>query len=221
MNAFVLIIGGGKVGSSLARTLLEEDYEVVLVEGDRHKWEHLEVEFESVAQHGDGTEIPVLERAGIARADFVIAVTGDDEDNIIISQLARDKYGLENIIARVNNPRNQDIFDRLGISPTVCAARHIHSLVEHHLPHHRLLSLLDFSEENVSMVELVLTAQAPAVGRSIRDLCLPAGLLLAIVFRGHDAIVPHGDLQLQAGDHLVVIMEKGKEAELDALTGEC
>jgi trk system potassium uptake protein len=221
MSSFVLIVGGGKVGRSLARSLLEEGYEVSLVEDDRHKWEHLEDEFEHAAVLGDGTEITALERAGIARADFVIAVTGDDEDNIIISQLAREKYGLENVIARVNDPRNQAVFDRLGIGPTVCAASHIHSLVEHHLPHHRLLSLLEFSEENLSMVELVLTAEAPAVGKKVRDLCLPVGLLLAVVFRGREALVPYGDMVLQAGDHLVVILEMGREAELGAITGEC
>ncbi len=200
---------------------MEEGYEVALVEDDRHKWEHLEVEFGNAAVLGDGTEIPVLEKAGIARADFAIAVTGDDEDNIIISQLAREKYSLENIITRVNNPRNQSTFDRLGIKPTVCAASHIHSLVEHHLPRHRLLSLLEFQEENISMMEVVLEENAPAVGKKVHELCLPPGLLLAIVFRGREALVPYGDMGMRAGDHLVIIMERGREADLEAITGEC
>lgn len=221
MSSFVLIIGGGKVGTSLARTLLEEGYEVALLEDDRHKWEHLEEEFGNATVLGDGTEVTALEKAGIARADFVIAVTGDDEDNIIISQLAREKYGLENIVARVNDPRNQFTFDRLGIRPTVCAASHIHSLVEHHLPRHRLLSLLEFQEENISMMEVVLEKEAPAAGKKVHELCLPPGLLLAIVFRGREALVPYGDMELREGDHLVIIMERGREDELEALTGEC
>jgi Trk K+ transport system NAD-binding subunit len=93
--------------------------------------------------------------------------------------------------------------------------------VEHHLPRHQLLSLLEFQEENVSMMEVVLEEGAPAAGRKVRDLCLPAGLLLAIVFREREAMVPCGDMDLRIGDRLVVILERGREKELLALTGEC
>lgn len=219
---FVLIVGGGKVGLNTARQLMRLGHEIVLVEQRPTRYGIIAEELgDEALVFGDGTEVWVLEKAGIGRCDMVVAVTGDDEDNIIISQLAREKYGLENVIARVNDPRNQPIFDRLGVRPTVCAASHLHSLVEHHLPHHRLLSLLDFSEENLRVVELVLTAEAPALGKKVRDLCLPPGLLLAVVFRGREALVPHGDMVLEAGDHLVVILERGREEELSAVGGEC
>src|SRR5919199_5496870 len=119
---FIIVVGGGKVGVSVARTLLALNHEISIVEQERGRFERLEEEFEHRAVYGDGTELFVLERAGIARPpDIVVAVTGDDEDNIIICQLAREKYGVEKVIARVNDPRNEPYFDLLGISPTVSA----------------------------------------------------------------------------------------------------
>jgi trk system potassium uptake protein TrkA len=220
MNLFILIAGGGKVGANLTRALLGEGYEVALIEQDRRKYEFLDQEFEHVAVFGDATEISILERAGIARADYVIAVTGDDEDNVIICQLASDKYGVEKIIARVNNPGNQDTFDLLGVRPTVSAVNSILSLVEHRLPHHYLLSLLSFEEENVDVVEMTLSRGSSVVGKKVRELPFPTGILLALISRENEAIIPHGDAELHAEDHLIVILEKGKESELFDIVGE-
>ena len=123
---YLLIAGGGKVGSNLARGLTRAGYEVTLIEQRPSRFEALEAEFEHQVQLGDATELFVLERAGIKRPpDVVVAVTGDDEDNIVICQLARERYGVEKTIARVNDPRNQPYFDLLGISPTVSATASI------------------------------------------------------------------------------------------------
>jgi trk system potassium uptake protein TrkA len=220
MNPFFLVVGGGKVGASLTRVLLEEEYEVALIESDRRKYESLEQEFEHAVVFGDGTEISVLEQAGIARADYVIAVTGDDEDNIIIGQLASSKYDVGKIIARVNTPGNQATFDLLSVRPTVSAVNSILSLIEHRLPHHYLLSLLSFEEENVSVVEMTLSQDSTAVGKKVRELPFPTGILLALVSREHGAVIPHGDVELQAEDHLIVILEKGKESDLFKILGQ-
>src|SRR5829696_6713595 len=129
---YALIAGGGKIGSNILRTLLRLGHEATLVEQRRDRFERLEEDFEHQVQHGDATEIFVLERAGIARPpDLVLALTGDDEDNIVICQIAREKYGVPKVIARVNDPRNQDHFDLLGISPTVSATAAIMALVQH------------------------------------------------------------------------------------------
>jgi len=118
---YLLIAGGGKVGANFARTLLKDGkHEATLIEQRHDRFERLEREFEHQVHLGDATEIYVLERAGIARPpDVVAALTGDDEDNLIISQLSQEKYGVPKVIARVNDPRNQAHFDLLGISPTV------------------------------------------------------------------------------------------------------
>lgn len=219
MNYFVLVVGGGKVGANLMRVMAAEGYEVALIEQDRRRYEVLEREFEHAAVFGDGTEVSVLEEAGIARADYVIAVTGDDEDNIIICQLAVEKYGVGKIIARVNNPNNQSTFDLMGVGPTVSAVNSILSLVEHRLPHHCLVSLLNFEEENVNLVELTLAEDSPVVGKAIKELDLPAGVLLVLISREHEAIIPNGEDRLQPGDHLIVIAEGGKESELFEIIG--
>jgi len=220
MRLFVLIVGGGKVGTNLARSMIEEGYEVALVENQRHKYEDLDREFGYAAIFGDGTETQVLEKAGITRSDYVVAVTGDDEDNIIISQLAQDKYAVHNVIARVNDPRNQATFDMLGIKPTVSNVSAIRALVEHHLPHHHLLSLLNFEEENVEMVELVVAEGSKVVGHKIKDLQLPPSMLLVLIFREHEVIIPSGDIELRADDNLIIIREKGSGSLLSTLMDE-
>jgi voltage-gated potassium channel Kch len=118
---YVIIAGAGKVGWNLARELLEKGHEVTAIEQDRRRYLTVEQELEHAVQYGDATELWVLERAGIQRADLVVAVTGDDEDNLLICQVAKEKYLCERIIARVNNPRNLDHFKLLGIQPAVSA----------------------------------------------------------------------------------------------------
>src|ERR671910_1464444 len=118
---YVIVVGAGKVGWNLGRELLEKGHEVTLIESDRGRYEAVEQELEHAVQYGDASELWVLERAGIGRADMMIAVTGDDEDNILISQVAKEKYGVERIIARVNNPRNLQHFELLGVKPAVSA----------------------------------------------------------------------------------------------------
>src|SRR5262249_35605217 len=153
---YLLIAGGGKVGSNLARALIRDGHEVTLIEQRPVRFDTLEAEVEHQVHRGDATEPFVLERAGIKRPpDVVVAVTGDDEDNIVICQLARDRYGVETTIARVNDPRNQPYFDLLGISPTVSATASIMGLIEHEVPEHGLIHLLELPKEDARIVETV------------------------------------------------------------------
>src|ERR671921_2910799 len=127
---YVVVSGGGKVGWNLARELIEKGHEVTLVEQQRRRYLMIEEELEHAVQYGDATELWILERAGIQRADLVIAVTGDDEDNMLVCQVAKEKYLVERIIARVNNPRNREHFELLGIRPLVSATDLILRLIE-------------------------------------------------------------------------------------------
>src|ERR671929_148495 len=128
---YVLIAGGGKAGANVMRTLLRNGHEATLIEQERDRFDVLEQEFEHQVMLGDATELYVLEKGGIKRPpDLVLALTGDDEDNMVISQLAKERYGVKKVIARVNDPRNQAHFDLLGISPTVCATSSILGLVD-------------------------------------------------------------------------------------------
>src|SRR5467141_597034 len=146
---YIIVVGAGKVGWNLARELLEKDHEVTVIESDRRRYLTVEQELEHNITYGDASELWVLERAGIQRADMVIAVTGDDEDNILICQMARDKYDVERIVSRVNNPRNLDHFKELGIEPAVSATDLILRLIEHEVPQYGLVHLLDLAGDRL------------------------------------------------------------------------
>ena len=172
---YVIIAGAGKVGWNLARELIEKGHEVTVVEQDRRRYLTVEQELEHAVQYGDATELWVLERAGIQRADLVVAVTGDDEDNLLICQVAKEKYLCERIIARVNNPRNLEHFKLLGIQPAVSATDLILRLIEHEVPRYGLVHLLDLPEERLEIIELVVSESAPAAGTRVLDLVAARG----------------------------------------------
>ncbi|TMM16181.1 MAG: TrkA family potassium uptake protein [Actinobacteria bacterium] len=212
---YAVVAGGGKVGANVARSLLRLGHEVTLIEQKRDRFERLEDEFEHQVQRGDATELHVLERAGIARPpDIVLALTGDDEDNLVIAQLAKEKYGVEQVIARVNDPRNQAHFDLLGISPTVCATSSIMALVEHEVPEHDLIHLLELRKENLEIVEVMIDGDSPSAGKRVESLELPDGARLISVMRSGRAEIAVGATQLEAGDQVLAILEPGKEDEL-------
>src|ERR1700754_1963313 len=161
---YVVIVGAGKVGWNLARELIAKRHEITVIESDPVRFSVVEQELEHSALIGDGSELWVLERAGIERADLVVAVTGDDEDNILISQVAREKYGVGRIVARCNNPRNLQHFELLGVRPVISATDLILRLIEHEVPKYGLVHLLDLPEERLEIIELVVGEDGPAAG---------------------------------------------------------
>jgi len=212
---YVLIAGGGKAGANVMRSLLRTGHEATLIEQERDRFEMLEQEFEHQAMLGDATEIFVLEKAGIRRPpDLVLALTGDDEDNMVICQLAKEKYGVAKVIARVNDPRNQAHFDLLGISPTVCATSSIMGLVEHEVPEHELVHLLELRKENLEIVEVQIDKSSPSAGKRVEKLPLPDGARLISIMRDGTAEIAVGSTELQPGDQVLAILEPGKEDEL-------
>lgn len=209
---YVIVAGGGKVGSNVARTLLAAGHEVTLVEQDRARFERLESELGVAVIQGDATEIHVLEQAGIARPpDLVVAVTGDDEDNLVISQIAKEGYDVPKAVARVNDPRNQQHFDLLGITQTVCATSGILGLVEHEVPAHGLVKLLELRAEGLSVVEVEVPPRAPAAGKRVASLSLPEGARLVSVMRGGSAQIAVGETVIRPGDQVVAILKPGLE----------
>jgi trk system potassium uptake protein TrkA len=212
---YILICGGGKVGANVARLLLRASHEVTLIEQRIDRFASLEEEFEHLVQRGDATELFILERAGIKRPpDLVLAVTGDDEDNLIICQLAKEKYHVPKVIARVNDPRNQAHFDLLGISPTICATSNILALVEHEVPEHELVHLLELRRENLEIVEVQITEGSPVAGKRVEALRLPDGARLISVMRDGQAEIAVGATELRSGDQVLAILQPGKEDEL-------
>jgi trk system potassium uptake protein TrkA len=212
---YALIAGGGKAGANVARSLIRMGHEVTLIDQRPYRFAQLEEEFEHQVQLGDATELYVLERAGIARPpDLVLGLTGDDEDNLIICQIAKERYGVPKTIARVNDPRNQAHFDLLGVSPTICATSSIMALVEHEIPEHELVHLLELRKENLEIVEVQIDKESPSAGKRVERLSLPEGSRLISVMRNGKAEIADGTTELQPGDQVLAILEPGKEDEL-------
>jgi trk system potassium uptake protein len=211
---YIMIAGAGKVGWNLARELLDKGNEVTLIDNDRDRYATVEQELEHNVQYGDASELWVLERAGIQRADMVIAVTGDDEDNMLICQVAREKYLVDRIIARVNNPRNRQHFELLGIKPFVSATDLILRLLEHEVPEYGLVHLLDLPEERLEIIEMLLGDDSKAAGERVGDLEMPEGSLLISVLRDGRGFVPGPDTVLEPGDEILAVLDPGLEDDL-------
>src|ERR671920_802525 len=170
--------------------------------------------FEHAIQYGDATELWVLERAGINRADLTIAVTGDDEDNLLICQLAKEKYLCERIIARVNNPRNRQYFELLGIQPAVSATDLILRLIEHEVPSYGTVHLLDLRDEQLEIIEVEVPDGSPVIGRRIREIELPDGALIISILREGKGFVPKADTVIQDGDEVLLVLDPGLEERI-------
>jgi trk system potassium uptake protein len=216
---YIIVIGAGKVGWNLARELLDKGHEITLIENDRNRYLTVEQELEHTVQYGDGSELWVLERAGISRADMVIAVTGDDEDNMLICQVAREKYLVEQIIARVNNPRNREHFELLNIKPYVSATDLILRLIEHEVPEYGLVHLLDLPEERLEIIEMELGEDSRVAGQAVGELEMPEGSLLISVLRNGQGFVPGPETVLEAGDEVLAVLDPGLEEELKTFFG--
>jgi trk/ktr system potassium uptake protein len=212
---YIIVAGGGKVGANVTRTLLEMGHEVTLVEQRPERFARLEEEFGPVVMRGDATEISVLERAGIARPpELLLAVTGDDEDNLVISQIGKEGYGVRKAIARVNDPRNQAHFDLLGITQTICATTSILGLVEHEVPEHGLVRLLELQEEGLDIVEVQIEKNSPVAGSRAGGLSLPDGSRLISVFRhGRTELVEPGTV-MRPGDQVLAVVSHGAAPDL-------
>ena len=193
---FVIVVGGGKVGSNVARTLRGLRHEVVIVEQARSRYTRLEEEFEHAAILGDGTELFVLEQAGMKRPEA---------------------YGVESVVARVNDPRNQQHFDLLGISPTVSATSMVLALIQHEVPEHELVHLLQLRKENLEIVEVEIGSKSAAAGKRIEQLHLPPTARLISVMRNGKAEIAVGSTELLPGDQVLALLEPGGEEELRPL----
>ena len=214
---YVVIAGGGKVGLNLARELLSKGFEVTLIEQRRDRYTVLEDELEHAVQYGDATEMWVLERAGILRADLVVAVTGDDEDNIVICQMAREKYLCDRIVARVNNPNNLEHFELLGIRPSVSATNMILRLIEHEVPNFGFVHLLELNDDKLEIIEIEIAERSIAAGAKVSELEMPEGSLVISVLREDGGVVPTGDTVLGAGEEVLVVLSPGLEAEVSSV----
>ena len=218
---YIVIVGGGKVGSQTARELLAFGHEVTVVERTASRVNELNEELGEIAMIGDGTEVATQDEAGVNRADLVVAATGRDEANLAVAQVAKQRFGTPKVIARINFPRNEEIFRSLGVDITVSATTAIMSQIEQALPSTPLIHLLELHGSPFELVEVVIADDATTVGTSIGDLDLPEGSLLPLVVHADGRPeVPTDVSRLTAGAAVLAVTLPEHEAELRrALTG--
>ncbi len=218
---YIIVVGGGRVGYYLTKALLNEEHEVLLIEKNATVSKTIADELGSVCLQGDGCEAATLDGAGTARANMLIAVTGDDEDNLVACQVAKHKFNVPRTIARVRNPRNEAIFKKLGIDVTVSSTNIILERIEHELPSHPLTHLLTISEQGLGIVEVKIPAGSASVGKTINELSLPPESILALIIRKErKPIVPTHSTVLEAGDQVIAVTPpESEEALRTALTG--
>ncbi|HJW22216.1 MAG TPA: TrkA family potassium uptake protein [Candidatus Limnocylindrales bacterium] len=217
---FVLVVGGGKVGYYLTKELLEAGHEVVLMEKDRARASQIADEIGSIVVANDGCEGKYLGEAGCSRADIVAAVTGDDEDNLVICQMAKHHFDVPRTIARVNNPKNEELFRHLGVDEIISPTRMILGSVEQDIPVHELLHLAALGDSELEIIEAHLQDGSPAVGRTIADVTVPEGCALFAVVRDGVATPLRADTVLAVGDKVIAIGRADCETQLrDQLIG--
>jgi trk system potassium uptake protein TrkA len=214
---YIIVVGGGKVGFYLAKTLLAEGHEVVVIEQNPAKVTTLAQELDTVVLQGNGAEAAVMEQAGMNRADVVVAVTGEDADNLVVCQMAKRRLNVPRTIARINNPKNEAIFKKLGIDATVNSTDVIMAQIEQAIPSQSLIHLLTLRSAGVSIVELKLTASSPALGRPIKELGIPDDSILALVLRDGQTIVPSGNTVLEESDEVIAVTSLQSEQTLHRL----
>ncbi len=211
---YIIIGGGGEVGYYLARNLLNQGHEVLLMEKDISRYKTLGDELGQSIFRGDACEARMLEEAGARRADVVVAVTGEDEDNLVICQVAKERFNVGRTIARLNNPRNEMLFQKLGIDVTVSPTKSILSLVESELPGRRFVMLMTLKRAGLEIVELTVPSISPVIGKKLSQINLPRRCNLALIFRDKEPIFPRGDTELQANDEVYALVTGEGEEEL-------
>ncbi len=217
---YIIVVGGGKVGYYLTKTLVNEGYEVLLIEKNPKKSAVYSERFGSVILEGDGAESTTLEAAGISRADVVIAVTGDDEDNLVICQTAKKRFNVPRTIARVNNPKNEELFKKLGIDVTVSATNLILNIIEQEIPERGLVHLFTLKHAQLAIVEATVGKGAAVAGKPLSAIDFPPDTVISAVLRDGTMAIPKGDTVLLPRDEVIAIVNRASEEGLrQMLTG--
>lgn len=211
---YILIIGAGKVGYFLAKRLCQTKHTVSIVEKDKVLCERIAKQLDALVVSGDGCEPHILEEAGVERADVLAAVTGDDEDNLIICQLAKERFNIQRTVARVNNPDNEHTFTELGIDVPVDSTKIIAKIIEEEVSFSDFVNLMSFKRGKMAIVRLDLPADSPVIDKELKDIQLPADSVIVSILRGEEVIIPKGNTLFKTGDDVIAITLIGNEPQL-------
>ncbi len=217
---YVIVVGAGKIGYYLSKKLVAEGHEVLLLEKDRRRHALLAEELGDVVMQGDGCEVRIMAEAGFARADVIVAVTGDDEDNLVICQMAKKKFATPRTVSRVNNPANMSLFQKLGIDTGVSSTQIIFNLLEQQIEPGEIIPLGALKNGNIEVVAVTVSRRSPVLGRTIRDLPLPGEALIISIVRNDQALVPQADTCFEVDDTVIAMVVADNEDQLRRVFAE-
>jgi trk system potassium uptake protein TrkA len=217
----VAIAGAGSVGTAIASDLHKGGHDVLVIEQDPELVARLEGELDITWVVADACEVSSLDAAGLATVDVVVAATGDDEDNLVVSLLAKQEFAVPRVVARVNHPKNQWLFNESwGVDVSVSTPLLMTALVEEAVSVGSLVRLLRFEGGSAHLVEVTLAEDSPAAGQALVDLGVPREATVVAVVRGDRLVVPRGDTRLAAGDEvLVLVTEEAEDGVQQLLVG--
>ena len=217
---YIIIVGGGRLGYNLLKELLKEGHEVLVLEKDSRICKTITDELGSVCFRGDGCEAATLAEVGTGRADMLVAVTGDDEDNLVSCQVAKHKHNVPRTIARIRNPQNSELFRKLGVDVTVSSTDIILEAIEREVPTHTVTQLLNIEEKGLVLVDVKVTAHSSTVGKAVKDLELPKEAKLVLIIPGQgNPHVPTANSVLLAGDQVIAVTSPESKEDLRATLG--
>lgn len=217
----IVIVGAGRIGFNLAQKLIQDKHTVTVIEKDKTKCEGISLSLDALVINGDGCEPRFLEDAEVGRADVVVAVTADDEDNLVVCQLAKEVFGVRRTVARVNNPKNEHIFTELGVDVPVNATKIIAKIIEEEVSFEDFINLMTFKRGKLALVRVDLSSDSPVINKCIKDVALPENSVFVTIVRGESIIVPKGDTVLQKGDDVVALTKiENEQALLDMMIGK-
>lgn len=218
---YIVIIGAGKVGFNLAQKLIQDKHTVAVIEKDKARCEGISQNLDAIVINGDGCEPRYLEDAEVERADVVAAVTADDEDNLIICQLAKEVFGVRRTVARVNNPKNEHIFTELGVDVPVNATTIIAKIIEEEASFEDFINLMTFKRGKLALVRVDLSSDSPVIDKGVKDVVLTENSVLVAIVRGENIIVPKDDTVLKKGDDVIALTTiENEQALLNLLVGK-
>jgi trk system potassium uptake protein TrkA len=210
----IVIVGGGKIGYYLTRTLMPYKHRISLIEQESSKCERIANELDIAVLNGDGTDVEALRSADTDDADAVIAVTGKDEDNLVICQLAKSAFNVPTTIARVNNPKNIEVFTILGVDITISSTSMIAEVIEEKLDHTGIKSLIKLRDGEFVISEIEIMRDCPIKDKSLREIKLPNKFTIIAVVREGQVLIPNGDTQIKENDLIIAGSQKKDQHEL-------
>lgn len=210
-----IIVGGGKVGYYLLKTLLERKHKVVLIERDKDVCSRIAEDIEAEIILGDGTDLDVLKDADINEAEVVAAVTGKDEENLVICQIAKASFDISKTIARVNNPKNRSLFKALGVDTTVCSTEVIANLIEWEFECDKLKIVQTIDKGELLLVEAIISPCSAWMGKKIKEIKMPEEVIIASIFRDDKIVYRKGDTVLLDNDRALLVTNIHRKVELE------